>query len=81
MADLDSFFAKKDKKKKGKGKKFSGTSPAEMAKALEVSYYSTAVCESVCGGETPGRRQNWKCLAPLPFFPPPLLPLQLECCT
>ena len=36
MADLDSFFAKKDKKKKTKGKKFTGTSPAEMVKALEV---------------------------------------------
>lgn len=37
MADLDDFFAKKDKKKKGKGKKYAGTSPAVMAKALEVS--------------------------------------------
>ena len=36
MADLDSFFAKKDKKKKTKGKKYAGTSPADMAKALEV---------------------------------------------
>ena len=36
MADLDGFFAKKDKKKKGKGKKYTGTSPAVMAKALEV---------------------------------------------
>ena len=37
MADLDNFFAKKDKKKKSKGKKYVGTSPAEMAKALEAS--------------------------------------------
>ncbi len=37
MANLDNFFAKKDKKKKTKGKKFVGTSPAEMAKVLEVS--------------------------------------------
>lgn len=35
MANLDSFFAKKDKKKKGK--RFSGTSTTAMAKALEVS--------------------------------------------
>ena len=37
MADLQDFFAKKDKKKKGKGKKYVATSPAVMAKALEVS--------------------------------------------
>lgn len=37
MADLDDFFAKKDKKKKMKGQKFTGTSPANMVKVLEVS--------------------------------------------
>ena len=37
MADLDSFFAKKDKKKKkGKEKKFPTTSGTSMAKTLEV---------------------------------------------
>lgn len=38
MAELDDFFAKKDKKKKGKkAKKFVGTTPTTIAKALEVS--------------------------------------------
>lgn len=37
MANLDDFFAKKDKKKKGKGKRYAGTSTAVMVKALEVS--------------------------------------------
>ena len=36
-ANLDNFFAKKDKKKKGKTKGYAGTSPAVMAKTLEVS--------------------------------------------
>ena len=36
MADLDDFFAKKDKKKKGKSKKFTGTNAASIAKVLEV---------------------------------------------
>ena len=45
MADLDSFFAKKDKKKKkGKEKKFPKTTSTSMVKSLEVSilifYYS-----------------------------------------
>lgn len=43
MADLDNFFAKKDKKKKG-GKKFTGTSTAEMVKALEVSVQLMPCC-------------------------------------
>ena len=37
MADLDSFFAMKDKKKKkGKEKKFAKTTSTSMAKTLEV---------------------------------------------
>jgi len=37
MAELDDFFAKKDKKKKGKKtKKFVGTNPSSISKALEV---------------------------------------------
>ncbi len=35
MADLDDFFAKKDKRKKGKGKKF--TTSNSIAKTLEVT--------------------------------------------
>ena len=62
MANLDNFFAKKDKKKKGKGKKFTGTSTAEMVKALEVgcelvdllAYFKVALgfwlgCRPLCG--------------------------------
>ena len=38
MADLEDFFAKKDKKKKGKkAKKFVGTNPVSISKELEVS--------------------------------------------
>ncbi len=38
MAEFDDFFAKKDKKKKGKkAKKFVGTNPTSISKALEVS--------------------------------------------
>ena len=39
MSDLDDFFAKKDKKKKGKAKKFVGTNTASIAKVLEVTDY------------------------------------------
>lgn len=37
MANLDDFFAKKDKKKGKKTKKFVGTNPTSISKALEVS--------------------------------------------
>lgn len=53
MASLDDFFAKKDRKKKGKGKKFV-TSEA-IAKTIEVrttaeAFYSagTRVCDVMC---------------------------------
>ena len=42
MADLDDFFAKKDKKKKSKGKKYTSKTPQTL---VEVSLFTHTVYE------------------------------------
>ncbi len=37
MADLDDFFAKKDKKKKSKGKKFTSKTPTTLSEVIFIS--------------------------------------------